>query len=462
MDIVSFNFPRNKSKTLPVSLLPKRTITDTPLKITVSQTQDVGIDHFHSYCHDEEVLRMGKMQKCGLYSRFWKNRFCVLSLRGGKMYLSFYTSVVFAMERQSKGKGNIHIPKESKVFPMSVEEARTLKAPHPYWCFSILVNTRKFIFSVESVSCMENWIFILQSKLAAEFPIFATLDLLEDEKETTFEPLSVSADERTVKDSLVLTDITCETLLQTDNWEVFTAKFDKYSFKLKPGLRRKTSTLSCMPSALDEDGQNLLEYWPKERFSQTLVRKSVREIKSFLESFYGKGRVKAGWLFKRGRFNKSWKRRFCVLTHKELEYYKELKDVSPQGVIPIAEIECLSTGLTANGMKVFYLVTKDRVWNFAATDDETREDWVSSIEDIQTEDSVNGWLSNSEKRTSSLWRSKCQQNMIHVRTDSISQRIILGEISSQESFSRQSTSTSSSMDFKDSFRTWSFPNLHID
>jgi len=418
MDIVSFKFSRNKRKIFPVSLLPNKAVTNTPLDSTISLAQDVGIDHFHSYCHDEEVLRMGKMRKFGFYRRSWNNRFCVLSLREGKMYLSFYNSVVISLERQSKGKGIIHIPKESKVVLMSVEEATALKAPYPNWCFSILVNNKKFTFSVESVSCMENWILILESKLAAEFPIFATLDFHEDEKETTFEPLSVSADKPTVKYSLVLSDITLETLLQTDNWEVFTAKFNNYGFKLRPGLRRKTSTLICMPSALDEDGQNLLEYWPKVRFSQTQVRNSVRVMKSFLESFYGKGRLKAGWLFKRGRFNKSWKRRFCVLTHNELEYYKELKDVSPRGVIPISDIECLSTGLTANEMEVFYLVTKDRVWNFAATDDETREDWIRSIEDIQSEDSVSGWYSNSEKGTS-LWRLKCQENMIHVRSDSI-------------------------------------------
>jgi len=185
------------------------------------------------------------------------------------------------------------------------------------------------------------------------------------------------------------------------------------------------------------------------------VRKSVREIKSFLESFYGKGRVKAGWLFKRGRFNKSWKRRFCVLRHKELEYYKELKDVSPQGVIPTLDIEFLSIGLTTNSMEVFHLVTKDRVWNFAARDEETREDWVRPIEDILSEERVNGWISNSEKRTSSLWRLKCQQSKIHVRTDSISQQIKLGEIVNQESFSSQSNSTLSPMGSNQCFRTWS-------
>jgi len=131
------------------------------------------------------------------------------------MYLSFYNSVVTAM---AKGKGNIHIPKESKVTSMSVEEATTLKAPYPNSCFSILVKSRRFIFSVESVFCMENWIWILDGKLTAALPIFATLDLRrEDEKETTFEPLSVSADECIVKFSLVLTDITLEVLLQTDN-----------------------------------------------------------------------------------------------------------------------------------------------------------------------------------------------------------------------------------------------------
>jgi len=121
-------------------------------------------------------------------------------------------------------------------------------------------------------------------------------------------------DECVVKESLILNDVMWETLWQTDNWEVFTAKFSNFSFRLKPGLLKKKSFLSCIPDIVEEDEHNILEIRPNVEFSGQFMT-DVGEIKYFLRSFYGEGRLIAGWLYKRGRFNKSWRRRFCVLTN---------------------------------------------------------------------------------------------------------------------------------------------------
>jgi len=87
-------------------------------------------------------------------------------------------------------------------------------------------------------------------------------------------------------------------------------------------------------------------------------------------------------------------------------------DTAPRGFISIADIESVDIGVTAKNKQEFQLVTKDRVWNLAAIDVTSREKWISAIEDLQFDDTNTYSFSRSERRTSSMWRSKCRENMI--------------------------------------------------
>jgi len=410
MSFDSFTRTRDKSEITSTNVLPKgNSIVD----IEKWPYQDDGRISFDGL--NQEVIRLGKMRKHG-WSMTWKNKFCVLSVREGALFLSFYNSVKDSMDSQSKN-GGIHIPRETKVVHLSVEEASNLNAPYTHYCFSINVSSKKLTFCTETITCMWNWIWILESCLVAKC-LDSTTNLSNNNEKVKFISLiSRMKDERIMKASFVLTDRMWETLWQTDNWQVFTAKFSNFSFKLKPGLRKKTSIFSCRPNIVEENEHNLLEIWSKLKFSGQFM-KDVGEIKSFLVSFYGEGCLKVGWLFKRGRFIKSWKRRFCVLTNTVLEYYKEKMDTAPQGFILIADIETINTGLTANNKEEFHLITKDRVWNFAAADENNREDWMSSIEHLKFDDINYSSLCSYQHRTSSVWRSKCEENMIHFRSES--------------------------------------------
>jgi len=96
-------------------------------------------------------------------------------------------------------------------------------------------------------------------------------------------------------------------------------------------------------------------------------------------------------------------------------------DTAPRGFISIADIENVDIGVTAKNKQEFQLVTKDRVWNLAAIDVTSRENWISAIEDLQFDDTNAYSFSKYKRRTSSVWRSKCRENMIYVRSDSSSQ-----------------------------------------
>jgi hypothetical protein len=54
---------------------------------------------------------------------------------------------------------------------------------------------------------------------------------------------------------------------------------------------------------------------------------------------------KAGWLHKRGKLNKQWKRRWFVLHERSLAYYKSPSSHEPQGVILVAEGSSALVGL---------------------------------------------------------------------------------------------------------------------
>jgi len=393
-----------------------------PQSLKRSRTYDVAMDNWQLFHHGQKAIRAGKMKKLGRYQKSWKNRFCVLFLLDGKLILSHYGSTKDAMDKHPKGE--IRLEKGTKIIPLTEEEAIKLKAPSVHCCFSIVVKSKKSVFCTETVSMKENWVTILQEELAAEvdeLDVVAPNLFLDDEKEPPEDQEFENFINESKYQSLEMNDVIWETLLQTDNWEELILKFKNFQFKLKPGSRSKQSP-TCQPSVMEDETPNLLQFLPKIRLAPSELSDKVREIESFLGSFYGKGRLKAGWLYKRGRINTSWKRRFCVLkTSGIFEYYKALTDASPQGFIVVDGIESISTGLSENNLDVFHLKTRDRLWHFASPNETTRDDWIKAIDDLQMGGKRNRRSCIKQHRSSTAWRLKCKENMIHIRNDSIPQ-----------------------------------------
>lgn len=98
----------------------------------------------------------------------------------------------------------------------------------------------------------------------------------------------------------------------------------------------------------------------------------------------------SGYLDKRGKFNKAWKKRFCVLLDDGIfEYYAQCDDPRPKGRILVNEIKSLGAGISLPNREVFHVVTKDRTWIFAAEDDRTRDLWIHRMEDFGKTDLMN-------------------------------------------------------------------------
>lgn len=423
-----------------------------PQMLKRSRTYDVAMNNWELFHHGQKAIRAGKMKKLGWYQKSWKNRFCVLFSLEGRLILSHYGSTKDAMDKQPKGE--LRLEMGTKVTPLTEEEATKLKAPSVDCCFSIVVKSRKLVFCTETVSMMENWVRILREELEAEMDeldVVVPNLFLDDEKEPPEELQLQTLIDESKYQSLEMNDVIWETLLQTDNWEEFIQKFENFQFKLKPGLRSKQSA-TCQPAVIEDDTPNLLQILPKVRLAPRELSDSVREIECFLGTFYGKGRLKAGWLYKRGKINKSWKRRFCVLTTSGIfEYYKELTDAARQGFIVVEGIESISTGLSENNLDVFHLKTKDRLWHFASPNETTRDDWIKAIDDLQMGGKRSRRSCLKQHRTSTAWRLKCKENMIHIRSDSIQQPALNMEQLRRQSSVSLNIAHQSTESFKNNF-----------
>jgi len=107
---------------------------------------------------------------------------------------------------------------------------------------------------------------------------------------------------------------------------------------------------------------------------------------------------KTGWLSKRGKFVKGWKRRFCVLTfNHKLEYYLDEERVNKQGAISIKSLRncCRPIKRSSQTLRLlscspdnigedertFYFETTHpkRKWEFLADDKQTSRDWMRAI-----------------------------------------------------------------------------------
>jgi PH domain len=94
--------------------------------------------------------------------------------------------------------------------------------------------------------------------------------------------------------------------------------------------------------------------------------------------------IKEGWLEKRSRFLKGWRKRWIVLTPNYLNTFKTKKDLTdPTEQIPLSEFSSiLPVGFEVNRPNVFKIQTTDREFFFNADNQTERDEWVSVLGQI--------------------------------------------------------------------------------
>jgi hypothetical protein len=94
--------------------------------------------------------------------------------------------------------------------------------------------------------------------------------------------------------------------------------------------------------------------------------------------------IKEGWLEKRSRFLKGWRKRWIVLTPNYLCTFKtqgKLKDPTEQ--ILLSEFNSiLPADEELNKANTFKMMTFDREFYFAAESQESRDEWISVLGEI--------------------------------------------------------------------------------
>ncbi|KAL6076948.1 Pleckstrin y domain-containing H member 2 [Balamuthia mandrillaris] len=90
---------------------------------------------------------------------------------------------------------------------------------------------------------------------------------------------------------------------------------------------------------------------------------------------------KQGWMTKKGNHVKNWKRRFFVLSKKELKYFVNDMAFKAKGVVLIKEVKAvqLSTDARAPNFS-FELVTPSRTYVFSCESQQDVESWMEQLE----------------------------------------------------------------------------------
>ncbi len=94
--------------------------------------------------------------------------------------------------------------------------------------------------------------------------------------------------------------------------------------------------------------------------------------------------MKEGFLFKKGGIIKSWSRRYFILTHQSLCYFKRefetQEGLEPLGRVFLSDIVSIATeGIEKKKAFVFALHTKKRAVLLQAANSEDRDKWVEAI-----------------------------------------------------------------------------------
>jgi len=371
---------------------------------------------------NERIIRYGRIRKLGKFKKSWKNRFFVLLIRNEEVLFYYYKS---ALDKTLLGEvpfvGQVHIS------PIDETTARRLKATVIDACFCIETDKRRWLFCAEKAEVRDKWVDVLRRHLMN----VRCAALLEnnlnndwdsfDEKWDQEQDVASSRQRR--KQVLRIDPLKWDILCQSDNWNEFTKNFEELRFKLEP------------PDLLNVQSVNELG---RLEFSD-----SCKSVFNFLKDFYGKGRLISGWLFKRGRFNRSWRKRFCVLLDDgTFEYWKTPTDATPQGKIVSNEMKSIVNGLSVDGLQVFHIATQGRLWILGAPDDHTRDIWINklearkkmqkyksedidlsrtnesaAIEDGKIKPQSSKSLDNEYSTSSKMWMQYAAKNMIHVKSE---------------------------------------------
>jgi len=317
------------------------------------------------------------MRKLGEWNRSWKNRFFLLSLDDGELVLRYYKDAF-----ETKARGQVSFTGKTDVAIPNEKYIKKHKPPTKN-VFFVKTEKRRWVFCCETESIRDKWIEVLKKSLVSN------LDLDESSEHKDDDEAEPEAEVRT----LPLDPIKWELLQQTDNLEVLEHHFPGLTFHLKGTGSGGTLQIKTKPGVNTEpNGQPQLLSAPvslsatgSDSVSKNVksFTKSLRAVQKFLRGFFGKGRLMSGYLDKRGKYNKAWKKRFCVLLDDGIfEYYARSTDAVPKGRILVSEIKSLGAGISLPRREVFHVVTKDRTWIFAAEDDRTRDLWIQHMEDF--------------------------------------------------------------------------------
>ncbi|CAG9332529.1 unnamed protein product [Blepharisma stoltei] len=92
--------------------------------------------------------------------------------------------------------------------------------------------------------------------------------------------------------------------------------------------------------------------------------------------------IKEGWIEKRSRFLKEWRRRWMVLTPRYLVSFKQQQAYREKATEKIRLSDCSTVKSAEEETKkdfAFRIDTRDRVFFFSAQDANDKETWIGSI-----------------------------------------------------------------------------------
>ncbi|XP_065195275.1 uncharacterized protein LOC135826596 [Sycon ciliatum] len=101
----------------------------------------------------------------------------------------------------------------------------------------------------------------------------------------------------------------------------------------------------------------------------------------------------SGWLHKRGGVDasKAWRRRWCVLGHQALHYYKAEQDKEPTGSVYAEDMVGVSQNADESSKDpkyafVFEINTGDRTFVFCANSQEEQDEWMANLRRMLSRD----------------------------------------------------------------------------
>lgn len=104
----------------------------------------------------------------------------------------------------------------------------------------------------------------------------------------------------------------------------------------------------------------------------------LRSVSSKKLTDDGGKELKSGFLLKKGKVNKSYKLRWCILRDdKNLYYYRTKDDTRPAGVIDISQ--AVMVPQSGDSENAFHIITTNRVYYVEASDQDNLEEWIEAL-----------------------------------------------------------------------------------